>query len=783
MRKSKKKIAAVGITCLLASGLLLGSVEYASHTFAAAKTAESGVKPVNKNTKVNDNEKRAASGVSKEESVYVTLDASGKKQSVIVSDWLKNSGVNGTLKDVSNLKDIQNTKGEETFAQDGDVISWDAKDQDIYYQGTTEEALPVGMEITYKLDGKEIAPKELAGKSGKLEMVIHYTNSSKETVKVAGEEKEVYTPFLMATGMILPVEKFTNVSVDHGDVLSEGDNDILMAYGMPGLKESLKLEELDFGHEVDVDLGKITEKMTDTVTITADVKEFELGQTYTVATASIFKDLDFGNISGSDELDDKMEELQDAAGELVDGSGQIQENLDELNEKFGEYSDAIDTLDESVATLDDGSRKINEATKKYTNSTDKLLGAVNTYTDGAKTFAKSTKTYSQGTKKLVDGVGQLFDASSSFPKSYEEFHQQLDAYTTGVNTLLSKENMNGLSNAASTLKSGVETVDQGLKKVQAGVQDIHQGASALDAQKENADSCIQAMKMMQKQYEAMAASESDAAKKAQYQQLAKAAEGSAEYMQGAQKLASSIAASTNGKADGSLDGDGSQDLAAALSQLEAATNTESEGQNLYTGLEQLSQSANAISENAQKLRSSKEPLMEASTTIHGSIATIVSKLDEVYKSGKLITANNKKLEKAAGSISSNAGLIQANGEKLTDTSSTFRDATKTLADGTGKLVNGVQALVGSTGDVSDGIGKLADGAVDLYDGMKTFQKDGTDKLADTVNGLFDGGSDLENGVKAVDKAAKKYKCFSGITDGMEGKVKFVLTTQAVKTED
>lgn len=783
MRKSKKKMATVGVTCLLTSGLLLGSLEYVSHTFAVTKAAAAGVKVVTEHVVEDAKEKKAASGVSKEESVYVTLDASGKKQNVIVSDWLKNSGVNGTLKDVSNLKDIQNTKGDEKFTQNGDDISWEAEDQDIYYQGTTEEELPVGMEITYKLDGKEISPEEIAGKSGKLEMALRYVNTSKERVKVGGETKEVYTPFLMATGMILPVEKFKNVTIDNGEVLSEGDNDILVAYGMPGLKESLKLEEIDFGDDLDADLNKITDKMTDTVTITADVTEFELGQTYTVATASIFKELDFGDISGSDELDDKMDELQDATVELVDGSDQIQENLNELNDKFGDYSDAIDTLDGSVATLDDGSRKINQATKKYTNSTDKLLGAVNTYTDGAKTFAKSTKTYSQSTKKLVDGVGKLFSASSAFPKSYEEFHQQLDAYTTGVNTLLSKDNMNSLSNAAASLKSGVETVDNGLKKVQSGVVALNQGANALNNQKANADSCIQALQVIQKQYEAMAASEAEEAKKAQYQQLAQAAAGSVQYMQGAEELAASLAASTNGKSDGELDGNGSRDLAAALTQIEAATDKDSKEQNLYTGLTQLSQSANAIAENAEKLRGYKTPLMTASNTIDGSISTIVSTLDEVYKNGKLITANNKKLESAADSISSNATLIKKNSKKLTNTSGTFRDATKTLADGTGKLVDGVQKLVSSTGDVSDGMGKLADGAVELYDGMKTFQKDGTDKLVDTVSGILDGGSDLENGVKAVDKAAKNYKCFSGISSEMDGKVKFVMTTKSIKTED
>lgn len=783
MRKSKKKMAAIGLTCVLASGLLLGSVEYASHTFAATKVAAAGVQLVAEKVADNTKETQNASDVSKEETVYVTMDAAGAKQSVVVSDWLKNSGVNGTLKDVSDLTDIQNTKGNEKFTQDGSNVTWDTADKDIYYQGTTDKELPVGVEIEYELDGKKVEPKDLIGKSGKLKMTLHYTNTAKQTVKVGGEKKEVYTPFLMATGMILPVEKFTNVSIDNGQVLSEGENDIIMAYGMPGLKESLNLDDIDFGDDVDVDLDDIKDKVTDTVTITADVKDFELGQTYTMATSDIFKDIDLGKVSDTNDLEDKMDDLKDAANELVDGSDKIQSNLNKLDDNFNTYSDAIDTLNDSVKTLDDGSQKINKATDKYTKSADKLLGAVNTYTDGAKTFAKSTKKYTKNTKKLIDGVGQLYSASSKFPTSYKEFDEKLDAYTTGVNTLLSEENMTSLTGAAKTLKNGVETVDNGLKQVQAGVKTISEGASALDSQKENADTCIQALSAMQKQYEALAASESDATKKAQYQQMAQAAAGSIAYMQGAEKLASSIAASTNGTSDGKLDGNGAKDLAAALAQIEAATNTESKEQNLYTGLEQLGQSADLIAQNAETLRGYKEPLMTASTTIKESISTITSKLDLIYKNGKLLTANNKKLESAADAISSNAGLIKKNSKKLTASSGTFRKATKSLATGTGKLVSGVKTLVTSTDKVSDGIGKLADGAVDLYDGMKTFKKDGTDRITDTISDLLDNSTDLEDRVKALDKASKNYTSFSGVSDEMAGSVKFIMTTEELKADE
>ncbi len=783
MRKSMKRVVSVSVSCLIASGLLLGSVEYASHTFAAAKAAAGAVTVAAQEISNRVEQKRKISGITKEESVYATLDASGKKKEVIVSDWLKGSGINGALEDVSNLENIQNTKGDETFTQNGEAMTWDAKEQDIYYQGTTQEELPVGMEITYTLDGKEIAPEELAGKSGALKICIQYQNTSVSTMETEdGTKKEVYTPFLMATGMILPVEKFSNVQIDHGQILSEGDNDIVVAYGMPGLKESLDLDGIDFGDEVSLDADKIEEKITDSVTITADVTDFEMGASYTMATSSLFSDMDFGSLSEGEDLDNKIEELKDAAVQLVDGSDQIQDGLQELDDSFAAYEKAIHKLKDSVKQIKDGSKKIHKATKKYTKSTDKLLGAVNTYVDGAKEFAKSTKTYSSGTKQLVDGVGALYSAASGFPKSYGDFHASLDAYTTGVNTLLSADNMDQMTNGTAALKKGVEDVDAGLKQIQSGVSDIHSNAQALHQQEENAGQCITALQTMKEQYDALAEAETDASVKAQYKKLSEAAEGAISYMQAAEKLAAGIDTATNGKSDGEADGNGQKDLAAGLAQVEAATDPTAKEENLYTGIHQLDQSAKAIAENAKTLRSKKTALMEASNQIKSSISQISSNLNLLYKNGKLITANNKKLSDAADVLSSNSGKVKKNSKKLTASSGDFRKATSTLASGSVKLYQGVKTLTGKTGQVSDGIEQLADGAVDLYDGMTEFKEEGVDKLTATVTDLLEGGSALKDTVESLQTAAEDYKSFSGISENMDGRVKFILTTEEIQKE-
>jgi len=71
--------------------------------------------------------------VSKEETVYVNAQADGTPSEITVSDWLKNSGANKEVQDVSQLSDIKNVKGEETFTQNGENLTWNTDTEDIYY--------------------------------------------------------------------------------------------------------------------------------------------------------------------------------------------------------------------------------------------------------------------------------------------------------------------------------------------------------------------------------------------------------------------------------------------------------------------------------------------------------------------------------------------------------------------------------------------------------------------------------------------------------------------------
>ena len=153
----------------------------------------------------------------KEETVYVVADPDGTPNEVIVSDWLKNYLGADTIEDVSDLTDIENVKGDEKFTQNADgTLTWQADGNDIYYQGKTDRDLPIEMKMTYYLDGEEITPEELAGKSGKVTIRADYTNKEKA-------ENGVYVPFAAVTGMMLN-KNFTNVEVTNGKVVSDGNN-------------------------------------------------------------------------------------------------------------------------------------------------------------------------------------------------------------------------------------------------------------------------------------------------------------------------------------------------------------------------------------------------------------------------------------------------------------------------------------------------------------------------------------------------------------------------------
>ena len=117
----------------------------------------------------------------KSETVHVNADAQGTVRDVSVSVKLDNGKGYETLADTSRLTDVKDADGDAPASQNGEALVWDAQGDNVNYTGTSTEQPPVDVKVTYLLDGEEISPDELAGKSGAVTLRFDFTNHTDAT--------------------------------------------------------------------------------------------------------------------------------------------------------------------------------------------------------------------------------------------------------------------------------------------------------------------------------------------------------------------------------------------------------------------------------------------------------------------------------------------------------------------------------------------------------------------------------------------------------------------------
>lgn len=421
----------IGATAVFAEKDSTAVTAEADSTTGSSKDADDIADKLMDSVSLKDND------ADKDESVYLISDANGNVNKTIVVDHLKNKDKKDTLEDASNLSDIENVKGKEKFTQSGDKLTWQAGGKDIYYQGTATAEPPVTQKVTYYLDGKEISPEDLAGKSGKVKIRFDYTNTTSYTETVNGEKQTVSVPFAAVTGLVLG-DGFENIEVTNGKAEVSDSSSVVLGYALPGLKDSLGIKDGDLDGDVNI---------PEYMEMTADVKNFSMPAAMTfVVNASDYVSTD--GIDTSD-LDDMINDLKDASTQLQDGSKTLAEGTDTL-------SDGLSTLQSKLGTFASGVGTLQSGLKAYTDGVSTLSGGLNT-------LGNSTGALVSGADKLNSGAGQLASGSATLKdglKSYTDGASQLNA---GINELGSK---------SSTLVSGVSKLSKGTSALNAGVQEL-----------------------------------------------------------------------------------------------------------------------------------------------------------------------------------------------------------------------------------------------------------------------------------------------------------------------
>lgn len=298
----------------------------------------------------------------KDETVYSKLDSEGNNYKTIVSTHIENKENTDVINDLSDLINIKNTSGDETYTQNGNKFVWNANKNDIYYQGESSKELPIECNVKYELDGQEISANDIAGKSGKVKVTLQYTNKEERTVDINGKKVKMYVPFVVIAGTVIENQNARNIEVSSGKVVDDGTKTVVVGMAMPGLQESLGLSD----DEVEVPSN---------VEITMDATNFETSSIISYVTPKVLKEDDLKVFDNLDEiygqvntLQSSMNKIQDGANTLKDGTTELATGANTLKNGTTELANGANTLKEGVTSAYNGAQTISSEVAKSTQS-------------------------------------------------------------------------------------------------------------------------------------------------------------------------------------------------------------------------------------------------------------------------------------------------------------------------------------------------------------------------------------------------------------------------------
>lgn len=723
-KKIAKKIVAGSMAVMMAAGLA-GTYEYHNNVMQVQAAEQKDkdtqeLKETAENVLADHATDSEDTGFSKEESVYVKADASGNVKKTTVSEWLKNPE-KGTISDTSELKDIKNVKGDETFETgSNNNVSWKSEGNDIYYQGTIDKELPVDVKVSYKLDGKSISPKDLKGKSGKVEIQFSYDNKSKQTVNVNGEDVEMYTPFTMVSAMMLSSDEYSNVSVENGKLISDGDKNIVVGVAFPGLANDLNLKDLD----MDIDIPE-------TVTITADVKDATVGTSITMASAELMNEFGLDDIDSFDDLQDSIDDLEDATNQLVDGSKEAADGSKELADGVGTLNDGAGTLASGAGTLADGVNTLNEKSGTLVSGVNTLASGVQAYTGGVEEIYAGSNDLVSGAQALASGAAALNEGIKTAKTSADTLASTAAQVQGGIGTVASS-----LGTAASTLTS---ILGENGANLTAGVDVTVTGGQATLSDEKIAEIIEEKM------------ADADSTTKEEVKAVVKEALEDSEVSGYTSQKSLNETGKTIVETINTVSG--------GLNNAQAKL-TDKEHSVLAQGISGVTDGTGAL---ATMLGT------EGEKTIGRGAAGVAAGSASLQKGTETLHAGAKKLHDNSSTLNAGLTTLKDGGSQLASGVSQLASGANQVADGAGTLSNGTQTLL-------DGANTLADGNQTLADGMQEYKEEAIDKLTDLFNGDISGVTDR---IDAMTNLAKEYKSFAGISDGVSGTTKFIIETEGI----
>lgn len=725
-----KKVTKIIAICLCAA-LCLGGAGVA---FAQTGSKQESAQPTAAQKAADLQQK-----ISKDETVYVLAGADGSVQKIIVSDWLKNELGSASLTDKSGLSNIENVKGDESYSINGDNMTvWDAQGNDIYYQGDIQKELPVGLTVRYTLNGKAVSPEQLKGQSGKVTIRFDYENRQYETVQINGQNQRIYVPFAMLTGMILDNDTFRNVTVTNGKLVNDGDRTVVVGLAFPGLQENLNLSRDQLS-------------IPSSVEITADVTDFSLGMTVTLACNDLFSqlgDVDLGSLDAAGSLN----KLTDAMDQLLNGSSALYDGLTTLLDKSGELAAGVEELAQGAAAIKAGADSLDEGAAE-------LKAGLADLSEGLNKLSANSAALNGGAEQVFNSLLETATAQIR-AKGLTVPDLTIENYAEELNKLIkSLDETTVYENALTQVTAAVEKqrplITQKVtaavrQEVEAKVTAAVKTEATTAAQAQVAENVIRtATRMTKKDYDAAVAAG----------QIPQATQDAVNAAIQAQLSDPDVQKQINATVEAQMASETVKNTIKA--QTDAQMKTEKVQTTISQNVEL--QVKKAIAENMASDEVQKQ--LQAASEGSKTLIALKASLDD-YNAFYL------------GLLDYTAGVDEAaeGSDELYAGAGDLKDGTAELRAGAAKLYAGVLQLKDGTPALVSGVTQLKDGAMQLSEGLQQLNKEGIQKLTKL---LQDDLGDLTARVQATIDVSRDYRSFSGISDDASGQVKFIYRTDEI----
>lgn len=743
----------------------------------------------------------------KTETVYSVLNSDGSISDTIVSSWLHDEDGINNIKETLNLTDVKNIKSNEKPSKDGNTYTWNAKGNDVYYEGTGTKQLPVSVKLRYELDGQEMSAKDMEGKSGHLKLTISFTNNYSEVKNINGKSIVIHPSYLAGGMLNMSTGNFSNVKCESGKIVNDGTNEMLAFANIPGLNETLRSAGLD---KVNNQLG-----ISDDVTVEADVNNFDLGSIMVGMTNEIDLASELGEIGSVSELTDGIDQLIEADDQLIDGSKQLYDGTTQLKEQAAPLtgsSDQVRQLSAGAIQLNDGVKALQTGITQYTAGASAINEGVNQLYGipqnvGLIQSAVTTSTEEQaslvdGSQAVADGLGQLLDKLN------------------GANVTASVKEMNGLLTKSKTdLEGMAKTLGEDkttLEGMQTDLTNASTKLSKLTPLKDKLDTLGTEIVTKETQNNTAIAD---------YNSKKKTVNDKITAIKNSMNTEIETSITTLSTAKQALNDAGKTDEANSIQTQIDALNKEKTNVDAISTIEGLSE-LQTLTEEFNTLNETlgtvKSTISDMSTLVGKSISDLEGLATDVQAAlttidtlSQILSGSTEKVEGMQtmlnslkpgvtelynGALKINAGAInlgnklgelqtasqsgvdkiKAGTTQLTSNNATLNGGASALSEATGTLA-GQSGTFNEMADGLDTLGKafetLNSGAKQLYEGNEQFKSEGLDQLKEKVDlgvGELETLQSVMNEIKAMNK---EYASYSGAPEGATVTSRYVFRTK------